>query len=340
MLQMKFGDVTLQEPTPLKEWTELRQSGVPSVAERRPLTSSSPVGGSDMDMCRGLDQYDLQSRGSTGPKETMKKTPRHGVQMSSGTWHGLGTSVWEVGTTPLHASFDGSADRLAVFLGQVINHFDLYGEARGWAADLHREHSRHLADIGLFLNALRTRFEDNSEGQQAEDVLLALRQKGRPVREYVNEFHRAADCILRPRPDLSQTCLYQGLPQQIEDSYQMTMELDSGLRKLQLRTRSGSGGWRGPLIHSTKLSTTLPPLNQGGRESFCCFHCNRQGHQGVDCPIPLGPHPAPALQEPGIEAHCNIWSNGKNIPRQRPHGYDRRIWQLLDYSEASIDDIA
>lgn len=111
------------------------------------------------------------------------------------------------GPPPLQVSFDGNPDRVALFLSQVISHLDLYTrlypsqwamvvavtavldrEVAEWVADLHNEHARELADVGLFLEALRARFEDGSRTQQAEDELMSVKQRGRTMREYICEF--------------------------------------------------------------------------------------------------------------------------------------------------------
>lgn len=47
---------------------------------------------------------------------------------------------------------------------------------------------KELANVGLFLEALRRPFEDSSRMQVAEGELMALKQWGRPARDYVKEF--------------------------------------------------------------------------------------------------------------------------------------------------------
>lgn len=100
---------------------------------------------------------------------------------------------WE--PSAVWASFDGSPDRVALFLGQVIDHLEKYGhlytsqwamvmgmaavmegEAAYWVADLYSDHAGELGDIGLFLSALQEKFEDNARMEQAEGELLAVRQ--------------------------------------------------------------------------------------------------------------------------------------------------------------------
>lgn len=110
--------------------------------------------------------------------------------------------VW--GPPLLQATFDGNTDHLALFLSQVISHLDNYAclypsqwamvgaviallesEATEWVADLHSDHARELADAGLFLEALRSRFKDVSWVQCTEGELLALKQRGWPAADYV-----------------------------------------------------------------------------------------------------------------------------------------------------------
>lgn len=55
----------------------------------------------------------------------------------------------------------------------------LMGEATYWVADLHSNHARELTDVGLFLEALWVRFEDESWAQVAEGEFVALRKRGR-----------------------------------------------------------------------------------------------------------------------------------------------------------------
>ncbi|KAK9409369.1 RTL1: Retrotransposon-like 1 [Crotalus adamanteus] len=68
----------------------------------------------------------------------------------------------------------------------------LQDEAAEWVANLHNDHARNLADVGLFLEALRSQFKDVSHVQQAEGELLALKHQGRFVAKYVWEFRWVA----------------------------------------------------------------------------------------------------------------------------------------------------
>lgn len=87
----------------------------------------------------------------------------------------------------LQASFDGSLDRIALFLSQVISYFDMYGryypsqwsmvvavtsvltgEVADWVSNLHSDHARELTNIGMFLESLRDTFEDETRVITAE----------------------------------------------------------------------------------------------------------------------------------------------------------------------------
>lgn len=57
-----------------------------------------------------------------------------------------------------------------------------------WVANLYGDHAMELGDVGLFLSALQERFKDNTRVQQAEGDMLKVKQRGRPVSEYIREF--------------------------------------------------------------------------------------------------------------------------------------------------------
>lgn len=105
-----------------------------------------------------------------------------------------------------YSSARNKATQSLAFLQPSISHLDLYawfyptqwtmvvavlavleGEAAEWVANLHSEHARELANVGLFLETLRALFEDGSQAQQAEGELLSLK-RGRLAKEYVHEF--------------------------------------------------------------------------------------------------------------------------------------------------------
>lgn len=167
------------------------------------------------------------------------------------------------GLPPIQASFDGDSGKVALFLSQVISHMDLYSpvypsqwsmviavtgvltrEVATWVADLHSDHARELTDLGLFLEALRARFEDDTQVQIAKGELLVLRQRGRPAKEYEKDFQALAG-KLRTWPekllvhwfhtgldkDLQQACVYRGLAPHLCEWYKAAVDLDIGLRE-------------------------------------------------------------------------------------------------------------
>ncbi|KAK9409868.1 Retrotransposon-derived protein PEG10 [Crotalus adamanteus] len=125
---------------------------------------------------------------------------------------------------PISLTFAGDPDRLAVFLSHVLKHLDRYttlyssnwamvvavtASLQGEAADLYSDQARELADVGLFLDALKMRFEDPTRLQRVEAQLVGLQQRGRPVQEYIREFQKdqpvggttqAVPGTVRPRP--------------------------------------------------------------------------------------------------------------------------------------------
>lgn len=168
---------------------------------------------------------------------------------------------------PHHPSkpLDGSPDRVALFLSQVISHFDLYGrfypsqwamvvaittvltgEAADWVVDLHSEHARELTNVGMFLEDLRGRFEDESRAQSAEGEILALKQRGQSAKEYVKEFRKISG-LLRAWPEcllihlfhmgldreLRQACVYRGLPPRLTEWFKVAVELDVDLQEFR-----------------------------------------------------------------------------------------------------------
>lgn len=99
--------------------------------------------------------------------------------------------VW--GLPPLHLTYNGHPDRLAIFLSHAIGHLDKYapaypsqwamvmpvmaalqGEAAAWVADLYSDHARELGDVGLFLDALWAQFEDIARIRRAEAEVVGV----------------------------------------------------------------------------------------------------------------------------------------------------------------------
>lgn len=182
--------------------------------------------------------------------------------------------IW--GLPPLHLSYDGHPDQLAMFLSHAIGHLDKYapaylsqwamvmaviaalqGEAVAWAADLYSDHARELGDVGLFLDALQAQFEDVARVQRAESEVVGLQQHGRPVVDYVHEFRWVAS-RLRLWPEqmlvhhfkvgldgaLRRACVVRGIPHLLQEWFQVAVELDVGLRDSRGRIENMSWGRR------------------------------------------------------------------------------------------------
>lgn len=91
----------------------------------------------------------------------------------------------------------------------------------------------------MFLEALHGRFEDEIQTQITEGELVALKQHGRPAKEYVKEFQKLAG-RLQSWPerllihqfqmgldrDIQQACVYRGLVPRLADWYKAAVDLD------------------------------------------------------------------------------------------------------------------
>lgn len=97
-------------------------------------------------------------------------------------------------------------------------------------ADLHSDHGPKLTDVRLFLESLGAQFEDQTRTQVSEGGLMALKQRGRPAKEYVNDFRQLAGWLcawpeqmlvhqfhLGLDRDLQQACVYWGLPPRLNE---------------------------------------------------------------------------------------------------------------------------
>ncbi|KAK9395586.1 hypothetical protein NXF25_018947 [Crotalus adamanteus] len=132
----------------------------------------------------------------------------------------------------------------------------LQGEAAEWAADLYSDHARELADAGLFLEALRSWFEDVSRIQRAEAEILVLKQQGWSAAEYIREFwwvagrlHFWPECLLVHQfqadldQDLHQACVFHGVPSRLQDWFRVVVDLDAGLQEFKPKG-CYAGPWR------------------------------------------------------------------------------------------------
>lgn len=168
-----------------------------------------------------------------------------------------------------------------------------------WVAHLHSDHTRELSNVGTFLGALRTRFEDVSRIRRAEGEVLGIKQRGRLAAEYVREFRRVASKLWTwPERllvhqfragldrDLRQACVYRGIPEKLQAWFQIVTDLDTGLQEFRPRSDIQQGPRRNPERPRPIGPASAPP---GGlpRPTFCCFRCNLPGHRAAECPEPL-----------------------------------------------------
>ncbi|XP_039196943.1 uncharacterized protein LOC120306935 isoform X2 [Crotalus tigris] len=285
-------------------------------------------------------RYGLSTRGvrehPEGPERDVEGPlgvgPRPVARPEAVPYGGQGPAPWPQNMVwnppPIALTFDGDPDRLAVFLSHVLNHLDRYttlyssnwarvvavtaslqGEAAAWAADLYSDQARELADVGLFLDALKTRFEDPTRLQRAEAQLVNLRQRGRPVQEYIREFQKVAG-KLRSWPDsllihhfrngldtnIRQACIIRGVVGRLADWFRAAVELDIGLRdrpggREDRPRRNQDQPVGGPT--QTMQGTVRP------KPIFKCFRCNRPGHRAAECGIPEPIGTPTAIGKPG-----------------------------------------
>ncbi|KAK9401689.1 hypothetical protein NXF25_010045 [Crotalus adamanteus] len=173
----------------------------------------------------------------------------------------------------------------------------LQGEAAAWAADLYSDQARELTDVGLFLEALRARFDDPTRLQRAEAQIVGLKQRGRPVKTYIREFQKAAG-RLRSWPDrllihhfqagldsdIRRACAVRGVVGRLVDWFKAAMELEFGLRDRPDVRADRPPARRAP-DRSGEGSTQAVPGTTRPKPVFRCFRCNRPGHRAAECGI-------------------------------------------------------
>ncbi|KAM6202696.1 retrotransposon-like protein 1 [Rhynchocyon petersi] len=103
-----------------------------------------------------------------------------------------------------------SNDQLRI--GYVITH--LSGLALEWANVLLQTNSPLLRDFSSFLGAMSNVFEYRQALRMAEDAMLSIRQRNRPVADYITEF-RSLVPILGWPDEVLQAHLCQGLDEEI-----------------------------------------------------------------------------------------------------------------------------
>ncbi|XP_039196604.1 uncharacterized protein LOC120306793 [Crotalus tigris] len=272
---------------------------------------------------------------------------------------------------PISLTFDGDPDRLAVFLSHVLNHLDRYttlyssnwamvvavtaslqGEAAAWAADLYSDQARELADVGLFLDALKTRFEDPIRLLRAEAQLVGLRQGGRPVQDYIREFQKVAG-RLRSWPDsllihhfrtgldttIRQACIVRGVAGRLTDWSRAAVELDVGLRDRPGRREERPRRNQDQPVGGTSpdvLSTIRP------KPTFRCFRCNWPGHRAAECGTPKPTGTPTAVGTPGTtskkptEKSRVAYQLGQSPIQQTPDGASPTLQEYED--EGPVED--
>ncbi|KAM3848292.1 uncharacterized protein M6D78_004949 [Vipera latastei] len=298
-----------------------------------------------------------------------------GAGTALGTW-GLGMA-W--GPPPIPVTFDGNPDRLAMFLSHVISHLDRYAqfylsqwemvvavtaslqdEAAAWAADLYTDHARELADAGLFLEALRSRFEDVFRVQRAEAEVLALKQQGRPTLEYIRDFRRVVD-RLRSWPErllihyfragldryLRQACVFRGVPNRLQEWFRVVVELDMGLQEFQRKAEDPPAPRRAAWRQRDDGGRTQAPVSGSSgpppRSAFRCFRCNQPGHRAAECSVPI-PRGIPSTSgKPGPTAkkateRSRAVQQPEGDASQQPHAMGEATsatrYQLVAYDSA------
>ncbi|KAG8148169.1 hypothetical protein E2320_022436 [Naja naja] len=118
------------------------------------------------------------------------------------------------------------------------------GLGQPWSPDLEADDGREL---GIYPAAGHWLvFEDEAQAQEVESEIKTIKQRGRPSKEYVREFHRI-DGKLRHWPkrllvhffkegfdkELCHTCICWGVPDRIHDWYQMAVAMDLELHQHQ-----------------------------------------------------------------------------------------------------------
>lgn len=173
----------------------------------------------------------------------------------------------------------------------------LMGEAADWVVSLHANHARELVDVGKFLEALCSRFEDETGAQVAEGDLFALRQRGVPAKDYVWEFWKIAGGLvgwpehllvhqfwMGLAQDLKQAGMYRGFPPRLNVWFKAAIELDVGLREFHVQGKGVLGQPKRPVERDqapreTKASVIPESTDKIRRPLFQCFRCNKIGHR-------------------------------------------------------------
>lgn len=193
------------------------------------------------------------------------------------------------------------SDKIKV--GTVISY--LRGEPRSWANSLYDRNDPVLASYTLFCNAFTLLYEDTATQLTADHALRTLKQRNRPVQDYITEFKRWAidshwnDICLRNqfRLGLSEAIKDElartDLPPTLEQLMQLCITIDRRLNerkwekgyapsssRLQLPSSRPEpmdiGTLRGPLSPSERLRR---------RSNNLCMYCGSSDHMVERCPL-------------------------------------------------------
>lgn len=233
---------------------------------------------------------------------------------------------------PLTGKYDGNPKTLGLFLAQVWNHMEdwgqeylseaaqvrgvtnaLEGAAATWMVVLHNNDSPLLKNYNQFMAALRRRFEDHLAERKARIRMKGIQQGRRSVADYVQEFRELTPymtgwseaALLENFKDglneeIYRDCRARGIPDDLHDWYVMAEDVEIEIARSRLRGRESR---EQPPTYYRREAPRIP----GGRtdfkpkaKAFICFKCGREGHRATECvtkPIPRGPAPTTKKSE-------------------------------------------
>lgn len=114
---------------------------------------------------------------------------------------------------------------------------------------------------------------------------VAGRLRSWPEHLLVHHFWAGLDWELR------QACVIMGVPNQLQEWFQVVVELDTGLQEFRRRGEDPLTPWRvveSPRDDSHRAQAPVPgPSGPPPRPMFRCFQCSQPGHQAAECPVPV-----------------------------------------------------
>lgn len=161
--------------------------------------------------------------------------------------------------------------------------------------------------------ALQERFEDDTRSLQAEGDLLAIRQRGRPIKEYIRDFRHLAGKVHRwperllvhqfkggLERTLQQACMCWGLLHRLQAWYQANTELHAEFRDDRLKgdwvvrgqkapsQLTGSVAGTPPTAGTQPMAVKASPVAAPGTpiqmKQFMCFRCGKPGYRAEEFP--------------------------------------------------------